>query len=49
MFYLSALLEYKTALLEYIDLFVLDVLMYSHTSNQGLENMVESKPHLSQL
>jgi len=59
MFRLTALLEYKIALLEYIVLFVLDVLinqsiinhssMIYCTSNQDLQSMVEPKPHLSHL
>jgi len=53
MFCLTALLEYKTALLEYIDLFVLDVLIYFSmiycTFTQDLQSMVELKPHLFHL
>ena len=39
MFHLTALLEYMIALLEYINLFVLDVLIYSDTITTPL-NMI---------
>jgi len=49
-FNLTALLDHMTALLEYIDLIILDVMnIFQHeyyTSNQDLQNIMELESHL---